>query len=248
MYTLFDYSYTLLSGAPPREPPILEISAINTTEDNPVTIYLSAYSVDGSTETSNGLTIRITTFPSGSTFNRGHLSDEFWVLNHNNFGEIQLQLPEHSSGTYEITAEALYAGTSRTRVGTVQFMVQAIADAPSLDVTHSSCIESGSVSFMISSSLVDSDGSEMLLVTVTNLPTGSQLSAGSINGGDYILDPANLRGSITAIIPPSLLGNISIVFIATAIEVLNNSTASTNTTVSLSKCPEGIINALPMKA
>ena len=216
---------------------------MNAVEDNPITIYLSAHSVASSTEMSDGFIIKITKFPSGSTFNRGHLSGNVWILTHADFGEIQLQLPEHSSGNYEITAEALYVGTSHGRVGTMQFMVQAVADAPTLDVTHSSCIESGSASFIIRSSLVDSDGSETLHVTVANLPTGSLLSAGSINEeGDYILDSSDLQGSITATIPPSRLGNIDIVFIATATETVNNSTDSTNTTVSLMNCPKGILS------
>ena len=216
---------------------------MNATEDNPISVYLSAHSIASSIEMSNEFTIRITKFPTGSTFSIGYLSGNVWILTHTDFGEIQLQLPEHSSGNYEITAEALYIGTSHGRVGTVQFMVQAIADAPSLDVTHSSCIESGRASFIVRSSLVDSDGSETLLVTITNLPSGSLLSAGRVNEeGEYILDPADLQGSVTVTLPPSWVSsNISIVFIATATEAVDNSTDSTNTTISLMECPKSNI-------
>ena len=189
---------------------------------------------------SSGLTIRIINFPPGSTFNRGSPSGQFWVLTQSDFGEIELFLPEHSSGRFEITAEALYAYSSHGRVGTVQFTVQPVADVPNLTVTHSPCIDSGSVIFSISSSLVDSDGSETLVVVVAGLPSGSQLSAGHVSEeGDYILDVADLQRSIMATIPPTSLGNISIIFTATAAETLSNSTASTNTTISLSKCQEG---------
>ena len=229
------------TDTPTSEPPVLEISALNGTEDSPVVIYLSAHTIAG---TSRRLTIRITSFPFGSILNRGTFDGQFWILTSADFGQIDIVLPEHSSGLFEITAEAVYADSFHGRIGTVQFTVEALADAPNLHVTHSPCIDSGSVVFMINSSLVDSDGSETLTVAVSGLPTGSKLLAGHVNEEDtYILDAADLQRSITATIPSTSFTNtISIGFIATATEIANNSSASTNASVSLSKCQEGIYN------
>ena len=217
---------------------------MNGTEDSPISIYLSAYSVASSIGTSREITIRVINFPTGSTFNRGTFNGQFWTLSPTDFGELELHLPKHFSGIFEITAEALYSDVPRGRVGRVQVTVQPVPDIPSLRVTHSLCIESGQVEFTISTSLSDSDGSEALWVSVLGLPENSQLSAGHISmDGEYILELADLQGSIIATIPST--GNISITFIAMATEMLNNSTASTNVTISLSKCQEGTLDNLP---
>ena len=230
---------TLYPATPTSEPPVLEISALNVAEDSPVTIYLSAHSPIGSTDhLLSELIIKIIDFPSGSTFNRGTSSGHFWILTSNDFGEVELSLPEHLSGTFEITAEALYANSTDGRIGTVRFTVNPVADAPNLNVIHDPCIDSGSFSFEISSSLVDSDGSETLLITIAGLPSGSLLSAGSwvSQNGDFILEPSELQRSITATIPTTSINTININFIATSSEILNNSTASTSMTVSLDAC------------
>lgn len=220
------------------EPPVLEISASNGTEDSAIAIYLSAHTVAG---TSTGLIIRITNFPSGSTFNTGNFDGQIWILDPAYFGQNYIILPLHSSGLFEITAEAAYANALHGRIGTVQFTVEAIADAPSLYVTHSPCIDSARVVFMISSSLADSDGSEKLTVTVSGLPTGSQLSVGHISEeGNYILSEADVQRTITAAIPSTPhTDTINIIFTASATEIANNHSASTNTSVSLSKCQTG---------
>jgi hypothetical protein len=208
------------------------------TEDRPIAIYLSAHTIAG---TSVGLIIKITNFPSGSTFNTGNFDGQIWILDPAYFGHNYIILPLHSSGLFEITAEAAYANALHGRVGTVQFTVEAVADAPTLYVTHSPCFDSAHVVFMISSSLADSDGSETLTVAVLGLPTGSQLSVGHINEDDnYILSEADLQRSITATIPStSNRDTININFTAIATETANNQSASTNASVSINKCPTG---------
>ena len=228
---------TLYTATPTSEPPVLEISALNVAEDSPVTIYLSAHSPVGSTDRLSELIIKIIDFPSGSTFNRGTSSGHFWILTSNDFGEVELSLPEHLSGTFEITAEALYAYSTNRRMGTVRFTVNPVADAPNLNVIHDPCVSSGSFSFVISSSLVDSDGSETLLITISGLPSGSLLSAGRVSqNGDFILEPSELQRSITATIPTTSINTININFIATSSEILNNGIASTSMSVSLDAC------------
>ena len=226
-----------------RDPPILEISASNASEDSPVTIYLSAYSSSSSVDTSSEISIKIIDFPAQSSFSRGTFNGQFWIITSNDFGDVELFLPEHLSGTFVITAEALYINTSVGQIGTVQFTVQPVPDTPNLDVNLSPCINSGNLEIVISSSLVDSDGSESLVVAVSGLPIGSQLSVGQVNAeGDYILEPANLKKSITATLPMTFLNTINIGFTATATESLSNTTSSTITNASISKCPEGTCN------
>ena len=236
------YDFTMSSFQDkPSEPPVLEISATNGTEDRAIAIYLSAHTVAG---TSEGLIIRITNFPSGSTFNTGNFDGQIWIITAAYFGHNYIILPLHSSGLFEITAEAVYANALQGRVGTVQFTVEAIADAPTLYVTHSPCFDSANVVFMITSSLADSDGSETLTVAVSGMPTGSRLSVGRINeDGDYILSEADLQRAITATVPStSSRDTININFTASATETSNNKSAFTNSSVSIKKCQTGKLN------
>ena len=243
IYSVTRQFVSIHAAIPTRDPPILEISALNASEDSPVTFYLSAYSSTSGVDTSSGITIKIIDFPAQSRFSRGTFNGQFWILTSNDFGYVELFLPEHLSGTFMITAEALYTNTSVGRIGTIQFTVQPVPDAPSLNVTLSPCIDSRNLVFMISSSLVDSDGSESLVVAVSGLPIGSQLSVGQVNAeGDYILDPEELQRSITATLPMTFLNTINIGFTATATESLSNRTSSTITNASISICPEGTYN------
>ena len=224
------------SAVKPVVLPALDISAMNASEDNPVSIYLSARSSDSA---SRNIFINITEFPTGSMFSRGTFNGQFWILTSDDFGNVELFLPEHLSGTFEITAEAFYTNTSAVTVGTVQFTVQSVPDAPTLSVLASPCIDSGSLTLIVNSSLVDSDGSESLVVTVSGLPIGSQLSAGQVNEkGNYTLQPAELQRSIIVSMLPSSLNTVNIDIIATTTEMSNNRTTSTNTTASVNKCPE----------
>ena len=224
------------SAVKPVVLPALNISAMNASEDSSVSIFISARSSDSA---SREIIINITEFPTGSTFSRGTFNGQFWILTSDDFGEVHLFLPEHLSGTFEITAEALYTNTSVGTIGTVQFTVQSVPDVPTLSVLASPCIDSGSLTLIVNSSLVDSDGSESLVVAVSGLPIGSQLSAGQVNEkGNYTLQPAELQRSIIVSMLPPSINTVNIDIIATATEMSNNRTASTNTTASINKCPE----------
>ena len=230
----------IYAGTRADEPPLLDLAALNGTEDNPVTLNISAQTFYGGTNASTELTIRIINFPIGSTFNKGTFNRQIWILNSTDFGEVELYLPQHSSGRFNITAEALYARSNYTRMGTVYFSVQAVADTPTLNVIHDFCIQSRNFSFSINSTLVDSDGSEMLLITVSGLPSGTHLSAGRVDTkGDYTLEPAALNRSIVATIPHTPLDAITVGFTAITTEKSSNSMASAHTTISLSRCKEG---------
>ena len=232
----------LSEGTPTIEPPVVDISVLNGTEDRPVTVYLSAHIPGGSSSAPNELTVKITSYPSGSTFDRGMYDGQFWILTSADFGELQLSLPEHVSGIFEITAEAMLADSLSGRMGTVVFAVQPIADTPVISIVHhDECIYSGQFSFIVASSLVDVDGSEALTVTVSGLPSGSQLSAGRVTEqGDYILESVKPLTTITATVPSNFAEGIDISLTATSTEQLSSSTASTNVILSLSKCVEGI--------
>ena len=226
-----------------NEPPVLDLSVTNGTEDSPVSMYISAHNPGSISDMSSGLTVRIISFPPGSTFSRGSYNGEFWTLTSSNFGSVDLFLPSDLSGQFEISAEAISIDLSSRRVGTVQFSVQPVVDTPFINVVqHDDCIESetGQFTFILASFLVDNDGSETLTVIVSGMPNGTWLSVGQANEqGDYIIRSVERLTMINAEIPSSSADDITVTLIATATETLTNGMSSTNATISISKCVEG---------
>jgi len=69
------------------------------------------------------------------------------------------------------------------------------ADAPTLEVTPASGTESQAISLDIDAALTDTDGSETLTVTISGVPSGAVLSAGTDNGdGSWTLSQSDLDG------------------------------------------------------
>ena len=110
--------------------------------------------------------------------------------------------------------------------------VDAVADAPTLTVT-SSVIgdEDDTIALTITSSLLDTDGSETLSIEITGVPAGATLSAGTNNGGgSWTLTPAELAG-LTFTPPAHSDSEFQLNVIATATETNPTSTDTTVTTV-----------------
>ena len=98
----------------------------------------------------------------------------------------------------DTTVTTLSAQTSAT----IDVQVDAVADAPTLNVTSATTgDEDGAIALTITSSLVDTDSSETLSIEITGVPAGATLSAGTDNGGgSWTLTPAELAG--LTITPP----------------------------------------------
>ncbi len=142
----------------------------------------------------------------------------------------------HSSGAASVDVSVDDLGNSgiggpQTTSTTIPLTVNAVADAPTLTVSNSSGNENEPVVLPITSALVDTDGSETLTITISGLPAGTVLSAGTnLGGGNWQLSPADLPAlTLTSPIPGTYTLHVS----ATAQE-LNGSTASTEKTLALS--------------
>ena len=229
-----------LTGTQPAGPPTLELSARNTMEDNPVLIQLSAYPHAQSSSLTSDLLIHITQLPMNSSLNRGIYDGQIWRFTSLDFGETELSFSEHTSGTFMITAEAIDPTASIRRVGTQQFTVNPVADAPTLSVAHDPCICSSTFKFSIESSLIDTDGSELLEVTVSQLPEGGQLTVGElVANGDYTFNSTDqiLHENIVTTIPEENLDAVAMTLHARATELDNGDTAVTSATISVLRCP-----------
>ena len=228
------------AGTRPAGPPILELSARDTTEDNPVQIQLSAHPHAQSSSLTSDLLIHVTQLPMNSTLNRGTYDGSIWRFTSADFGESELSLPEHTSGTFMIEAEAIDPIASLRRTGTQQIVITPVADAPIMSVVHDPCICSGTFEFSIDSSLVDTDGSEILEVIVSQLPDRTQLSSGQkSSSGDYIFNSTEqfMIENVVANFSQVDLNTLTMIINARATETANGDSAVTSATISVPVCP-----------
>ncbi|MCA9139571.1 MAG: cadherin-like domain-containing protein, partial [Planctomycetales bacterium] len=146
-----------------------------------------------------------------------------------------VDLPTH--GTVEIrsgrvlyTPDANYSGPDSfsyrvtdgegqtSNIAFVPITVRPVADAPLLSVVPGEGNQDTAIALNISSELVDLDGSESLLIDISNLRPGSTLSAGTLIGpSHYRLTSADLNG-LTITPGPGMTSDFSLTVMAVASE------------------------------
>jgi len=121
-------------------------------------------------------------------------------------------------GTHDQRGVARPQG-GRIDIGAFESSIQTdtTAEKPILDVADASGPENGPIALNIDAALVDTDGSEFLVIIIGGLPTGAALSAGTdVGGGQWMLTPAQLSG-LTIVAPGSTLPGASLLLTVTAI-------------------------------
>ena len=110
------------------------------------------------------------------------------------------------------------------------------ADAPTLTVADVSGTEDTAIPLNIAAGLTDLDGSETLSVTISGVPTGATLSAGTDNGdGTWTLSGGDLEGlSLT----PAADSDADFTLSVTATSTDGTDTATTTGTMTVSVAPD----------
>ena len=114
-------------------------------------------------------------------------------------GDFQYQPDANFSGSDSFTY-TVSDGNGGFATETVTIKVEAVADVADLDVQDATGNEDTAIQLDINASLIDADGSESISdITISGVPSGATLSAGSDNGdGTWSLDAGDLNGlSIT---------------------------------------------------
>ena len=125
-------------------------------------------------------------------------------------------------------------GTSVSReiTGTHTVSVSAVADAPTTVAGDAAGLEDHAVALNLSASLVDTDGSETLTVSILGVPDGFMLSHGtSIGGGTWTVPAASLSG-LQLMPPQDWNGTLNLTLQATSKEAAGQ-TATTTTPFSV---------------
>jgi hypothetical protein len=229
------------------KPPTLTISAASGLENAPISLNIGA-TLNG-TDGSQTLSVNITGVPDGATLSAGtHNSDGSWTLTAAQLTGLTLTPPTDMSGNINLTVMATSSehGTTASASGALAVTVAPIAMPPVLTVQAATGTEDAPISLQIGASLSPADAGEGLSVTITGVPTGATLSAGTRNSdGSWTLTSAQLSG-LTLTPPTHFNGSLSLGVTATASE--NGTTATTATTLPVTVDPIALTPSLSVQA
>ncbi|WP_232308322.1 S-layer family protein, partial [Thalassospira sp. MCCC 1A02898] len=172
--------------------PTLDVANASGSEDSAITLDIDA----GLTDSSESLTVTISGVPEGSALSAGtDNGDSTWTLSSEQLDGLTITPPENFSGSFDlgVTATSADGEDVATTTGSITVDVTGVADAPTLDVSNASGNEDSAITLNLDAGLTDS--SETLTVTISGVPEGATLSAGTDNGdGTWTLNPEQLDG------------------------------------------------------
>ena len=214
--------------------PVLSTEPASGVEDTAIPVAIKAALVD--VDTSETLSLVVNGVPAGATLSAGtDNGDGSWILMPEELAGLELIPPANASGTYTLTVSATATetdtGDTATTIATIPVSILAVADAPVLSAAPAAGIEDTAIPLTIEAGLADTDASEVLSITITGLPTGATLSAGTDNAdGSWTLMPGELAG--LALIPAAnASGTFTLTVSATASEIATGDTATAVATV-----------------
>ncbi len=212
----------------------LSISDASGFEDSAIPLDLSASLTD--LDGSESLSVTVSGVPEGASLSAGtDNGDGSWTLTGEQLEGLSVTPPGDFSGEFDLTVTATTTdGSDTTTVSeTLTVSVDAVADAATLSVSDASGFEDSAIPLDLSASLTDLDGSESLSVTVSGVPEGAMLSAGTDNGdGSWTLTGEQLEGlSVTP--PGDFSGEFDLTVTATTTDGSDTTTVSETLTVSV---------------
>ncbi|MDJ0609183.1 MAG: cadherin domain-containing protein [Kiloniellales bacterium] len=125
--------------------------------------------------------------PSGATLSAGtDNGDGTWTLTSGELGGLTITPPQHSDDDFQLTVTASSDDGSTVETSapqTIDVTVDPVADTPNLSATNTaSGSQDGAVEVEIPPAIMALDGDPSLSVTISNVPSGATLSAGTDNG------------------------------------------------------------------
>ena len=240
-----------MSVAADADAPTLTVSDASGTEDQAIALDITSALSDAS-ET---LSITISGVPAGASLSAGtDNGDGSWTLETGDLAGLSITPAADSDAdfTLSVTATSTDGSDTASTLGSIDVSVAADADAPTLDATVGSrtinAQETGSGSgygggsggltaavydLDITAGLADADGSEMLLITISGLPSGVTLSAGTDNGdGSWTLASGDLA-DLTMTVADGSGSDFSLTVSATSTEADGGGAATTTATIDI---------------
>ena len=125
----------------------------------------------------------ISDVPAGATLSAGtHNPDGSWTLTIGQLNGLTLTPPAHTSGDFNLTITAINTeGNSvASASASLPISIDGVANAPTITIQAASGAEDNTVPLTINVA-ANGDGNETLSITITGVPAGATLSAGTHN-------------------------------------------------------------------
>ncbi|MGF7176684.1 putative component of type VI protein secretion system [Azospirillum doebereinerae] len=225
-----------VTGQPVADAPLLTVADGSGPSGHDIALNIGAALVDA--DGSEVLSVTVAGLPAGARLSAGlNNGNGSWTLSSEQLAGLTLTPPAGFSGTLAltVTAIALDGGLQASHSEALTVTVTPVADAPTLSVAASSGVEDQPVALSISAALATPVPGEVLSVTVSGVPSGAVLSAGTNNGdGTWTLTGAQL-GGLTLTPPSDFSGSLSLTVTATS--SVNGTQASHSETLTVTVAP-----------
>ncbi|MFV3130957.1 hypothetical protein [Niveispirillum sp. KHB5.9] len=203
--------------APVADAPVLTLAPATGAEDQAIALSIAA----GLHSPAAGeiLSVTVSGVPAGASLSAGtNNHDGTWTLTGAQLSGLKLTPPADYSGIIDltVTATASVAGTSVSTSGHLAVTVAPVADLPTLVVLPAIGLEDQPIGLSVAANLVGAAVGEVLSVTVSGVPVGASLSAGTNNhDGSWTLTSAQLSG-LKLTPPADFSGSLNLTVTATA--------------------------------
>ncbi|HYF85801.1 beta strand repeat-containing protein, partial [Azospirillum sp.] len=227
----------LVTVNPVTDTPTLTVSAATGNEDTgiPLTITPALTDLDGS----EALTITISGIPAGASLS--NTAGDALVIGNGSITLTPAQLaglkitpPLNSDVDFDLTVTATAKDGVAAPVSiakTLSVTVNPVSDTPTLTVQAATGNEDSAIPLTISPALTDTDGTEVLTVTIAGIPSGATLANDlngvlTVTGGSITLTPEQLAGLK---ITPPLNSDVDFTLTVTATAKDGSAVAATRT-------------------
>ena len=197
----------------------------------PLTIDSDVTDTDGSEK----LSLTVAGLPVAVVLSAGVRNDDgTWSLEPGDLPGLTMMVPNGVDTDFQVTVTSTATendGDTASVSQSVNVEVQdGQAETPDLEVENTAGYEDSPIALDVTAALVDTDGSETLSVTISNIPDGATLSAGTVNDdGSVTLTPAQLDG-LTITPPEHSNEDFPLTVSATSTETATGDTATTTAT------------------
>ncbi|WP_181850436.1 Ig-like domain-containing protein, partial [Thalassospira profundimaris] len=172
--------------------PTLEVSDASGSEEGSIALDIDA----GLADVSEVLSITISGVPDGAVLSAGaDNGDGTWTLTADDLEGLTITPADDYSGSFDlgVTVTSTDGDDTAATSGSITVDVAGVADTPTLEVSDASGSEEAAIALDIDAGLTDA--SEVLSITISGVPEGAVLSAGSDNGdGTWTLSASDLEG------------------------------------------------------
>lgn len=199
---------------PSADVPQLAVADAVGAEDGAIALTLAASMAADTSETVESITIQ--GVPDGATLSAGFDNgDGTWSLNSDQLAGLTLTPPSDYNGTLSLSVTATSTDGGAVSSG-FDVVVEPSPDLPHLAVADALGVEDGAIALTLAASMPAGTTETLDGLTITGVPTGAVLSAGSDNGDGTWTLSADELSSLTLTPPQDYHGTFDLNVIATS--------------------------------